>query len=252
MIRILVLVVAFATLFLGAAVMSAGPGYRLGAWGLGDAFTILRTAGPWLAYGGIASVIALMVGLVTRQRGVLMVCLLAIAVSGGLTFLLTQQRANGAAHPIHDLTTDFTDPPAIVAAADLERSNPAVYAGEAPYGDTGKSVIRWQQELYPDIVPQTFKATPEEVFAAATQTLQAMKMEILTSDQQSGRLEATHTSAWFGFIDDFIVRIRPLPNGDVRVDVRSKSRIGRSDLGANATRIATFQKKLDDRLNPAR
>ncbi|MEL6790092.1 MAG: DUF1499 domain-containing protein [Pseudomonadota bacterium] len=251
MIRIVILLVAIVTVLLGVAVMAAGPGYRFGLWGLGDAFTILRTVGPWLAYGGIASAVALVIGLVSRQRSVLMVCLLAIGMSGGLTYMLTEQRARGPANPIHDLTTDFTDPPAIIAAASAERSNPPNYAGDAPYGDTGKSVIRWQQELYPDLQAQIFKSPADTVFDAAADTLLAMKMDVLTTDKNAGRLEAAYTSPWFGFVDDFIVRIQTIPNGDVRVDLRSKSRIGRSDLGANVARIKAFQKRLDDRLNPA-
>ena len=60
-------------------------------------------------------------------------------------------------------------------------------------------------------------------------------------------IEATHKSRWFGFIDDISIRIAPVENG-TRVDVRSKSRVGRSDLGANVKRIRAFQADLQERL----
>ncbi|HJR53568.1 MAG TPA: DUF1499 domain-containing protein, partial [Gemmatimonadota bacterium] len=54
-----------------------------------------------------------------------------------------------------------------------------------------------------------------------------------------GRIEATATTPWFGFKDDVVVRIRPEAGGS-RVDVRSVSRVGRSDVGTNARRIEEY------------
>ena len=54
-----------------------------------------------------------------------------------------------------------------------------------------------------------------------------------------GRLEATETTRWFGFKDDVVVRVSPTSDGS-RVDVRSVSRVGQSDLGVNARRIRAF------------
>jgi uncharacterized protein (DUF1499 family) len=56
---------------------------------------------------------------------------------------------------------------------------------------------------------------------------------------QEGRIEATDTTFWFGFKDDVVIRVRPTADGS-RVDIRSKSRVGRSDVGANAARIEAF------------
>ncbi|MGI9242300.1 MAG: DUF1499 domain-containing protein, partial [Verrucomicrobiales bacterium] len=53
-----------------------------------------------------------------------------------------------------------------------------------------------------------------------------------------------YTSRGFAFKDDFIVRLSPLTEGGVQVDVRSKSRVGKSDLGDNAARIREFLKKM--------
>jgi len=69
-----------------------------------------------------------------------------------------------------------------------------------------------------------------------------MGWEIVASDASAGRIEATATTAWFGFKDDVVVRVRPEAAGS-RIDVRSVSRVGRSDVGANAARIRAFLEK---------
>jgi fatty-acyl-CoA synthase len=61
-------------------------------------------------------------------------------------------------------------------------------------------------------------------------------------------LEATATTGWFGFKDDIAVRIRAV-DGATRVDMRSVSRVGLSDLGANARRVSAFMDELADRAN---
>ena len=63
--------------------------------------------------------------------------------------------------------------------------------------------------------------------------------EIVNSDRRSGIVESTATTFWFGFKDDVVIRIRE-ENGGTLIDLRSVSRVGMSDLGANAERIARF------------
>ncbi|MGZ4895356.1 MAG: DUF1499 domain-containing protein, partial [Candidatus Angelobacter sp.] len=53
----------------------------------------------------------------------------------------------------------------------------------------------------------------------------------------------TATTFWFGFKDDIVVRIAADGNGS-RVDVRSLSRIGKSDVGANARRVRDYLAKV--------
>jgi len=77
-----------------------------------------------------------------------------------------------------------------------------------------------------------------------------LKMEVLAEGPVSDvpgsgwRIEAVFVSQWFGFKDDFIVRLKSNSQSDVIVDVRSKSRVGLSDLGANAARIKAFEESL--------
>ena len=58
--------------------------------------------------------------------------------------------------------------------------------------------------------------------------------------ERGSRGRATDTTFWFGFKDDVAIRIRADANGGSLVDVRSVSRVGGSDLGANAARIERF------------
>ena len=58
-----------------------------------------------------------------------------------------------------------------------------------------------------------------------------------------GRIEATDTTRFFGFKDDVVVRVKPEGAGS-RVDVRSLSRVGKSDVGKNASRIRAYLRAL--------
>ena len=66
--------------------------------------------------------------------------------------------------------------------------------------------------------------------------LQDLGLEIVNEDTAAGMIEATATTFWFGFKDDVVVRVRATASGSI-VDIRSVSRVGQSDLGANAKRI---------------
>lgn len=74
-----------------------------------------------------------------------------------------------------------------------------------------------------------------------------MGWEPVNIDADKGIIEATDTTAWFGFKDDVVVRITDSENERL-VDIRSKSWIGGSDLGKNAARIHGFIDALDDEL----
>jgi uncharacterized protein (DUF1499 family) len=83
------------------------------------------------------------------------------------------------------------------------------------------------------------ESPPDEVFPRMLAAAEAMDWAIVSSDQASGRIEATATVPWWGFKDDIVVVMSPNGNG-TRVDVRSKSRVGKSDLGVNAARIQEY------------
>jgi uncharacterized protein (DUF1499 family) len=89
----------------------------------------------------------------------------------------------------------------------------------------------------------TTKAPGEKVFEAAKAAIASMGMQLVDADLAQGRIEATQASLLYGFTDDMVVRIATGADG-TKVDVRSKSRVGRSDLGQNAKRIRVFLQRL--------
>lgn len=228
----------FVALAAGAAGMAAGPAYRWGLLGLGDAFTLLR----WAAYGGAAACVVCIAGLIRARPGAArkgFLFALAGLAAGALVFWIpfSQLRLAQRVPAIHDITTDTRNPPEFRAVLDLrsQDANSLVYAGT--------EVARRQREAYPHIRPAMFAATPDEVFAAAQAVAQSMGWSIVASSNDDGRIEAVDTTFWFGFKDDVVVRVTGAGN-DARVDVRSVSRVGVSDLGKNADRIAKFLKAL--------
>jgi hypothetical protein len=143
------------------------------------------------------------------------------------------QRRAREVPPIHDISTDTADPPEFVAILPLraDAPNPAEYGGPA--------IAAAQQQAYPDLQPLALPRPPEAVFGRAVEAARRAGWEIVASDSAAGRIEATATTGWFGFKDDVVVRIRPANEGS-RVDVRSVSRVGRSDVGTNARRIRAY------------
>lgn len=137
---------------------------------------------------------------------------------------------------IHDVSTDTQDPPAFgaVLARRKPGHNRADYAGAA--------LARAQKAAYPDIAPQLIESPEEQAFERALQAAQEMGWEIVAADAAKGLIEATATT-FLGFKDDVVIRVRP-EAGLSRVDVRSASRVGKSDLGANARRIRAYFKRL--------
>jgi len=164
--------------------------------------------------------------------GTLAICAILIGT------VLNQRPNTSGPPPIHDITTDTTDPPLFKAILPLriDAQNPPEYAG----ADTA----RQQQMAYPDLVTLTINKSIDEVFSVAEQIVRDLGWEVIAADQAAGRIEATDTTAWFRFKDDVVIRLTPIESG-TNVDVRSKSRVGRSDLGTNAARLRTFLYQLE-------
>jgi uncharacterized protein (DUF1499 family) len=107
----------------------------------------------------------------------------------------------------------------------------------------GAALAAQQRAGYPDLGPARFAASPDRVLARAVDVARGLGWEIVATEPAEGRLEATDRTRRFGFRDDVVVRVRPDGAGS-RVDVRSVSRVGRSDLGTNARRIRAFLDSL--------
>ncbi|MEL6360205.1 MAG: DUF1499 domain-containing protein [Pseudomonadota bacterium] len=239
-------------ILLAGTIFAAGPGTRLGVWGYEFGLGLLFTFGLPVVIATGGAVIALLLALI-RERSMLVLALIALVLSGAAASIPLQMKKLADGNPfIHDITTDFDNPPAIIAAADLPRDNPAAYAGNepAPKTDPEISTAEAQRQAFPDIQTIVFQGDLEAAREKTRAVLEEMKMEVLaegpvSEEPGSGwRVEATFTSTWFGFVDDFIVRLVPQEDGTTLIDLRSKSRVGISDLGANAARVRTFRDRL--------
>lgn len=233
-------IVACALAALGLLLLAgAGPLYRMGALSLGNAFVVMR----WAAYAGIAAVLmAIPIALFGYTHGqrirvlVAAVALLGGAAAFGIPFQWQQSARN--VPPIHDVTTDLDNPPTFQAVVPLRADAPNSLERPANLGAL-------QREGYPDIAPVTLSMPPDQAFDRALAEAQEAGWRIVTADKGSGRIEATDTTRWFGFEDDVVVRLTPWGTG-TRVDVRSVSRVGRSDVGTNARRIRRYLEALQD------
>ena len=210
--------------------LAAAPlGWRLGYWHYGTAF---RSLLPWAAYTGVAAMAlaVLCLGVSWRRPRIALAglaALLAGALAVAPAWYWSAQR--GQHPPINDISTDTADPPGFAAILAVRK---AANAQSADYG--GAATAEHQRRAYADIVP-----AHERALAAA----RAMGWRIGASDPGAGILEASAESRWFGFVDDVVVRVRPDAGGS-RIDVRSKSREGRGDFGANARRVRLYLSRL--------
>lgn len=221
----------------------AGPAYRWQWAGLGEAFTLLRN-GVFTAMAALAlSVLALLISAFTRRAGTAGAALLVLLATAALLYLPWQQWQRAQQAPvIHDITTDTQNPPAFVALREAREAAPNAvdYPGDA--------TARQQQAAYPRIQPLQVAADAVTVLAAVQAEVEAAGWQI--ADIAPDRLEATATTRWFGFEDDVVIRLTEQPAG-TRVDMRSASRLGASDVGTNALRIETFMAALNERLSDA-
>lgn len=215
-------------------------GTRLGIWQFGTGFLLLAAASVLAAVGlvtGLAGIVA-----ASRRRlsadkpGVLIGTLISALI---LAVMGAQFYAASSVPAIHNVTTDAADPPQFEAVVPMrgENSNPLEYDAE--------KLAPLQQQAYPWVRPLELPVAPDQALRRVVSVLEDLGLEIVAVDEAAGRVEATATTFWFGFKDDVVVRVRPSGSGSL-IDVRSVSRVGVSDLGANARRIGQILDGLRD------
>jgi uncharacterized protein (DUF1499 family) len=140
---------------------------------------------------------------------------------------------------IADVSTDTDDPPA------FSRSRAALEArkGLVP-PDVSPEAREMQREAYVQIAPLTLDLGPEEAFALVRKAADNLGWQVIEAvppggRMGTGRLEAVDRTMFLRLPDDVTVRIRPRVDG-TRIDIRSASRMGSHDFGANAKRIRAF------------
>jgi uncharacterized protein (DUF1499 family) len=133
---------------------------------------------------------------------------------------------------IHDISTDIVDPPVFNAVVPLRG------AGSNPLTRDAQ-VDAQQQAGYHALAGMESTLDPASALQRAENTARALGWNVIAVDSASGTLEASETTLWFGFTDDVVVRVRATAGGSL-IDLRSVSRVGHGDLGANARRIQRF------------
>jgi uncharacterized protein (DUF1499 family) len=211
-----------------------GPGARFGWWHFRTSFNLMRYA----AYAGVAAALVSLIGLaLSRGRG-RVIAGVGLLLGALAWFLPWSWRRDARQYPpIHDITTDVRNPPVFVAVAPLRKDapNPVEYQGD--------SIAAQQQKAYPDLRPLMMAMPVDSAFSLALRTAREMDWELVDQNRAEGRIEATATTPWMGFKDDVVIRVTAA-SGISRVDVRSKSRVGRGDVGANAKRIRQYLERL--------
>ena len=216
------------------AALGSGLGYRVGLWHFRTGIEILK----WSFFVSAATLLLLLVCvffLRTKTTSDLIVGILGIVISAALVYVPYSWKKTLDRYPyIHDVTTDMDNPPEFVAAARLRGQ------GDHPVAYDGPDVAEQQKKAYPNIQPVFLEDDPASVLTKIEATLLEMGLEITESNADAGRVEAMDTTFLFGFRDDVVVRVTVEEGKGTRVDVRSKSRVGMSDLGENAKRITRF------------
>ncbi|MEM0930604.1 MAG: DUF1499 domain-containing protein [Pseudomonadota bacterium] len=214
-------------------------GYRFGMVPLMSVFSGMRTLFPLLLIASLATVAA-SGALFFRRSFLAATAALAVAISAGVFGMVPLwMRSEGAkVPPIHDITTDTIDPPLFVDIVPLraDASNPPEY-------DRGQT--EQQLEAYPHLTPLVMPRPLPEAYAIALGAVRAEGLVLVASVPEEGRIEAYARTPLFDFKDDVVIRLRDAHGVATVIDIRSKSRVGRSDLGFNARRIESLLEAME-------
>lgn len=228
--------VNFVSLIAFLLVVLTGPLYKYDIIELGTVFIGFKYG----IFTAVAALVLLVLQVIFKRNtltvasAAITVALSAIAIGLPLSMLSKGK----SVPPIHDISTDLINPPEFVAIAPLraDAPNPVAYAGEA--------TAEQQRQGYPELKTLIYSESRAELVSAVEKAAKNLGWELVNTDANQSIIEATDTTAWFGFKDDIVIRVTD--NGNERlVDIRSKSRVGGSDLGKNAERIHDFIDELD-------
>lgn len=219
-------------------IVAGGPLYRFAGLDLATALITLPTYGIYAAMAaGVLAVVWVVAALVTRSSaGLVPVIIGAVLAASAAYFPINFKMTADALPKIHDITTDTGNPPQWVAL--LEERKAAKNGADYDQANAAE-----QQKGYPEIKTFSSALPPAELFEKAKKVATDMGWAIIAAEPGEGRIEATDTTMWFGFKDDIVIRIQADGTGS-KLDVRSMSRVGKSDVGKNASRIKDFVARL--------
>jgi len=194
-------------------------------------YTVFLSAGVFFLGMVVSFIQRKEVDLAKSARTSAMIALLPLIGLGTQVFTAT------SVPEIHNISTDTVNPPKFEKVVSLrdESNNPLEYNIAA--------LAEVQSKAYPNVKTLITDLDVVAAHARAKSIIESMGLELVNSDPENGIIEATETTTIWGFKDDLVVRINE-KEGMTAVDLRSVSRIGRSDLGANAKRIERFLAKF--------
>lgn len=219
-----------------ASLAAAGAGLTLARY---DVIAKLAGFSAFLA-GGLVALVALILGLTSlflgrgkvwpARRKALVGIFVSLVYVG---FLGSRPLVAGDAPAIHDISTDLVNPPEFEILP--LRADNLVGVG------TVQNWRRIHQQAYGDLGPVTIPKPVAAVTADAARLAEKAGWKLAEVDPARGHIEATASVSFIRFHDDVVLRIVPTQDGkSSRVDMRSVSRVGVSDLGVNAQRIRDF------------
>jgi len=238
----------------------AGLGTRFGLWEYGFGLSTMTFSwGPNLLFaavglGGLALVLAIIYRFAfgpanAPGAGGYVAAVAALAVGGaGLWYADSVRTTARTLPPIHDITTDTANPPQFSTAM-VERREDDGARNSVDYASkidprSERPLHEVQAEAYPEVQPIMTSAEPALAYRAALGAAREMGWRVTTASEDALMFEGTATTFWYGFKDDVVVRVTALEEGGSRIDARSVSRVGVSDLGANAARLQAFSDRV--------
>lgn len=240
----LVLAAAAVIVFFGAAF-----GSGIGLWGWQAGLGIL----PWTGLVALIALITAIIGIILdRRKGRKtrwpLLGLGTIVSLGFIGYLVSYMMTAASLPAIHDITTDLADPPqfsALTLRADNWDNIPGADDGEMRGMNPRQRWATLHQDAFPDIRSVRIDQPVAQVIEKAKRLAEDRGWEVANVDPASGHLEATATISLFRFKDDVVIRARAAENGQSSIiDMRSVSRVGVHDLGANAKRVRQFLSDL--------
>jgi uncharacterized protein (DUF1499 family) len=210
----------------------------------------LATIAAALLFAGLAVLLALLAFIVIWRQGLsglgsaLLGLFLALALLAYPAYLGYRASKLPA---ISDITTDSANPPRFDVLARLRPRGSNAYPGAA--------VARQQRAAYPDIAPLQVNAPVKLAFDLALALVNKRKWHVVdarppAAGRRDAVIEAVARTPIMGFRDDVVIRLSASAEG-TRVDMRSASRYGWHDFGANAARVRSLIEDLDDAVSAA-
>jgi uncharacterized protein (DUF1499 family) len=213
--------------------------------GVAPGLSLVSLTSAILLLYGLLSLPGVFVRMVSRKpvmSATLVRCILGILP---LSFFFFSVGSEGLRAPaIHDITTDFDSPPQFVLAGEARG------VGDHGVDYEGDVIASLQRQSYPHISPLEVNRQPAQAIALAKDIAVEKGWQVLGVRESPGggvTLEAVVTSLLFQFKDDIVIRALPIEGGS-RLDIRSASRVGLGDLGANARRVSEFAQRLEEKI----